>query len=202
MDELLAVIENCVECNSFTYREALKFHPKACILFESQRFLTPPVKNLFIAEAPPPKEPRYFYNTTIYGGTLRRGLFNLLGISDYGKKGLEVFRQENFLVDTIKCRLNKKMAGNKVPKEVIERCSSRYLQKEIDLIKPKNIILLGETAKRGISQLETFEVLSDCHIKQDCGRIFQCGSYRVILYAYPSFRNKKIMDKKPLHSLL
>jgi len=202
MQEMLQRMEGCNDCSKFKlYCAALKFHPKACFKFSTYKYLKPKVTNLFIAEAPPPTEPRYFYNTDIPAGTLQRGLFKQLGIDDLTKDGLERFCETNFLTDTVKCRVNKGQLGQ-VPTEVINNCCTRFLREEIEYIQPKNIVLLGDTARRGMAHLEGFEELNSFRIKRDCGKTLTIGGYRIILYAYPSIRNAHIFREHPLPQLL
>lgn len=203
MQNLLDQIEQCTDCSKFkVYCQALKFNPKACTHFNAYSLLkSGSVTNLFIAEAPPATEPRYFYNTEIPPGTLRRGLFKQLGIGDCTKKGLEIFLENNFLTDTIKCRLQKGELGQ-VPIEIINNCVNRFLREEIEYIQPKNIVLLGDTARRGLSQLGGFEQLNTYRVKRDCGKVIQLKNYRVVLYAYPSARNSNVLKDHPLLELL
>ena len=203
MQSLPQRLEKCSDCSKFkVYCKALKFQPKGCINFKAYDYLKlGKVRNLFIAEAPPPVEPRYFYNNDIPAGTLRRGLFKELGINDYTKKGLETFCEQNFLTDTIKCRLQKGETGQ-VPREIISNCISRFLKEEIECVKPKNIVLLGDTARRGLGKLEEFSELNELRVKRDCGKIQYIKSYRVILYVYPITRNINAMKEHPLAELL
>ena len=200
---MLHRLEGCNDCSKFKlYCAVLKFNPKACFKFNAYAYLKPgKVSNLFIAEAPPPTEPRYFYNTDIPAGTLRRGLFKQLRIDDLTRNGLEKFCETNFLTDTIKCRLNKGQLGQ-VPIEIIKNCAGRFLGEEIESIQPRNIVLLGDTARRGLGQLEGFEELNEFRVKKDCGKTLTINKFRVVLYAYPSDRNKRIMSQQPLSKLL
>jgi len=203
MQGMLERLERCSDCSKFKlYCKALKFEPKACLKFNAYTLLKPKkITNLFIAEAPPPTEPKYFYNTDIPAGTLRRGLFKELGIGDLTIKGIETFCEENFLTDTIKCRLNKGQLGE-VPMEIIRNCATRFLREEIECIKPKNIVLLGDTARRGLGQLEEFGELNQLRVKKDCGKTLTIGNYRIILYTYPSARNTNITRDHPLSRIL
>jgi uracil-DNA glycosylase family 4 len=203
MQDMLRRLQCCKDCSKFSlYCSALKFEPKACFEFNAYAWLKPQkITNLFIAEAPPATEPRYFYNTDIPAGTLRKGLFKQLGIEDFTKKGIETFCENNFLTDTIKCRLNKARLGQ-VPIELISNCATRFLREEIDWIKPKRIVLLGDTARRGIAQLEQFKLLNNLRVKKDCGKILTIGNYKIVLFAYPNTRNSKITKKHSLSTLL
>jgi hypothetical protein len=202
LQDIFAQIEQCTDCQNFgKYNQRLKYSPKACIHFNVVDYHNcGKVRNLFIAEAPPFAEPKYFYNPNSAVGSLRRGLFKELCIKDCSGKGLEQFSKENLLIDTIKCRLDKGKSG--VPKKVLANCTSRFLGREIDGIKPKNIILLGDTAKRGLEQLKGYEVLSGYQVKRDCGKTLQANNYNIILYAYPSTRNIPITKNHPLKPLL
>jgi hypothetical protein len=203
MQYIIRKLECCSDCIKFKiFGEGLKCEPKACLEFNAYKFLeSKRITNLFIAEAPPPTEPKYFYNMEIRPGSLRRGLFKQLGISDLSRKGLEAFCQSNFLTDTIKCRLNKGQLG-RVPDEIISNCVSRFLREEIDYIGPKNIVVLGDTARKGLATLEEFKELSELRIKKDCGKKLSLGNYTVVLYAYPSTRNTPIFQQHPLIKLL
>jgi hypothetical protein len=69
MRDFLDSLENCEDCRKFGkhYEDILSFRPKASIVFHAYDICKPSnIKNLFIAEAPPWKEPKYFYNTEIY----------------------------------------------------------------------------------------------------------------------------------------
>jgi hypothetical protein len=202
MQDIHQKLGSCKDCSKFKlYCRALKCEPKASLKFNAYAFLKPKITNLFIAEAPPPTEPRYFYNTDIPAGTLRRGLFKELGINDLTRKGLEQFCENNFLTDTIKCRLNKGLIGQ-VPIEIINNCVNRFLREEIEIIQPKNIVILGDTARRGLGQLEEFKELNGLRVERDCGKTLTIDSQRVILYTYPSARNTNITRKHPLLQLL
>jgi uracil-DNA glycosylase len=131
---------------------------------------------------------------------LRRGLFEQLKIGNYTERGLAVFSEENFLVDTIKCRLEK--GKSKVPIEIINNCVRQFLREEIESIHSKRIVLLGDTARRGLVSLSEFNTLNQCRVKRDCGKIIRVKDYIVILYVYPSTRNTNEMKAHPLLELL
>jgi uracil-DNA glycosylase len=59
---------------------------------------------------------------------------------------------------------------------------NEFLREEIEFIHPDNIVLLGDTARRGLGQLDGFEGLDRYRVKRDCGKIIQVGNYRVVLY--------------------
>jgi Uracil DNA glycosylase superfamily len=203
MQDLSQRIARCSDCKKFRlYCRALKFQPKACIVFRAYDCIKfGRVRNLFIAEAPPSTEPRYFYNLGIQPGALKRGLFKQLGIADLAKEGLETFCEENFLTDTIKCRLNKRELG-RVPVEIINNCTNLFLREEIEFVNPKNVILLGDTARRGLARFNEFGELNGLKVKRDCGKILNINGYRVILYVYPNYRNIGALKKHPLIELL
>jgi hypothetical protein len=201
MRDFLDRLENCEDCRKFGkhYEDILSFRPKASIVFHAYDICKPSdIKNLFIAEAPPWKEPKYFYNTEIEAGALRKGLFDQLEIKDkyYGKRGLEVFSKECFLVDTIKCRLKK--THSNPPSRVLANCAERFLLDEIKSLKPNRIITLGKTAKRGLEQFSEFEALKSYEVKADCGRAIRVRDYAVILYVFPNARNSNVMKAHPL----
>lgn len=183
------------------YEEILKFKPKASIQFHAYDSWRPSkVKNLFIAEAPPWDEPKYFYNTDVKAGVLRKKLFDQLKIADCGKSGLEAFSKESFLIDTIKCRLKKQ--NSNPPAKVIANCAKRFLLKEVQSLKPERIVVLGKTAKQGLEQFSEFKALTRYRIKVDCGKRIQVKDLTVILYVFPTTRNVNSMRKHPLGKVL
>jgi hypothetical protein len=199
MQSVLDRLKECEDCRRFGrhFEEILKFKPKASIFFHAYDIWRPrKIKNLFIAEAPPWNEPKYFYNTEIEAGVLRKGLFDQLRIADYGKSGLETFSEECFLVDTIKCRLKK--PDSNPPRLVIANCAKRFLLGEIQSLKPERIVILGKTAKQGLEQFNEFEALKRYKIRADCGTRIQVQDYSFILYVFPTTRNSNAMAKHPL----
>jgi uracil-DNA glycosylase family 4 len=196
-------LRECEDCRKFGrhYEEILNFAQKASIHFNAYKICqNRNIRNLFIAEAPPWEEPKYFYNTEIEAGALRKGLFDQLKIKDYTKCGLKTFNEECFLTDTIKCRLKKTHPNP--PSEVIANCAKRFLLHDIESLKPKNIVVLGNTAKKGLEQFSEFEALRKFRVKKDCGRKIRVKDYTVVLYVFPNDMNSNVMKGHPLIELL
>jgi DNA polymerase len=62
-------------------------------------------------------------------------------------------REEVFISNVVKCR----PPGNRPPtKGEIEICYNTYLSKQIHLLKPKVVLLLGKTAIRAVTGLKAF----------------------------------------------
>lgn len=202
MNNFYEEIEECEDCRKFGNRveSSLKFQPKACIVFHAySKWCPKEIENLFIAEAPPFQEPKYFYNTEIKSGILRKGLLAQLKIDDQ-TEGFETFSKRNFLIDAIKCRLDKD--SSRVPPEIIKNCANRFLRREISSLKPKRIILLGDTAKQGLACLSEYAFINQYRVKQDCGTTIEVNGCKIILYMYPSTRNLREMKAHPLANLL
>lgn len=169
--------------------------PKPYVKFHVlERWKPTKVKVLFIAESPPKDgDGGYFYNAKTEG-RLRNKIFNLLDIhEEKAEKGLQRFKKRNFfLIDTVKCRLDKSKRKS-VPQKVIKRCAENFLQKEIDDLKPGKICVLGRTALKGLRALTTFgKGLNEIRkITEYCGKELTISGYEIILCVFPSNRNRK-----------
>lgn len=169
--------------------------PKPYVKFQVlERWRPTKVKVLFIAESPPKDgNEGYFYNEKTEG-RLKDKIFNLLDIpEEKAERGLERFKQRNFLlIDTVKCRLDKSQ-GKSPPPYVIKRCAENFLQKEIDGLKPDKICVLGRTALKGLKAITTFRkgLNGVRKITEHCGKELTISGYEIILCVFPSNRNRK-----------
>jgi uncharacterized phage protein (TIGR02220 family) len=145
-------IENCQLC--IQYANAIDFKEKPCIVFQVEKqWLPSKVTVLFLAESPPWSKDRYFYKTDMTGNKthLQKEVLrylNLASLQEFKAKGY-------FLIDAIKCRLNKQV-NEHVPTPVLGNCANRFLQKELDSFNPSTIFVLGNSAKHALEQLAFF----------------------------------------------
>jgi uracil-DNA glycosylase len=149
---ILHEIEACQRCIRLRIPDRLYTSEKPYVKFQVEQHWKPEdgnIKVLFIAESPPwSGKQSYFYNpnTLEKSSGLRKGVFKYLKI-----KSLEEFRGEGyFLIDAIKCRLNKKKSNTNVSKEVSKTCSEQFLEREIRELKTKTIFVLGNSAKKAL----------------------------------------------------
>lgn len=188
LNETLREIERCTKCGNIypNYAEALDCRNKACTEFGViEEWLPERVRTLFIAEAPPWRRPRYFYNEGAED-SLRTGLFSILKIGD-----LREFKDSgNFLIDAVKCRFNK--GGKFIPKTIIHTCSRSYLRKEIDALEPERIFVLGQTALVGLQTIFRDSSLGKYKsMIKSCGSEINVSGYDVIISLYPSDQNRR-----------
>jgi uracil-DNA glycosylase family 4 len=194
-------LDNCKYCGEESKAFLREFN-KPCMKSEAHHEWKPDTVNvLFIAESPPGHERRYFYNMNTRNIT-REKLLDLLEM-----KGLGKFRGEGyFLTDTIKCRLRKQGRGRSFPSYIADNCATRFLYSEIQLLKPKTIVLLGKTAKQRLQRFPEFEKLRTYRKVEDyCGEKIHTEHQTVIMYAFPRQRNPRVIQKilaKPLADLL
>jgi len=186
-------IRQCEDCEK--YAQVLCTKPKPYVRFNVlEKWKPAKVKVLFIAESPPKDgNERYFYNEKTEG-RLKKKIFNLLDIrEDTAEKGLQRFKERNFfLIDTLKCRLDKSKKKY-IPQKVIKSCTEDFLQQEIDDLKPDKICILGRTALRGLKALTTFRKgLNNIRkITEHCGKEATISGYELVLCVFPSNRNRK-----------
>ena len=182
-------IEVCQRCVHFESPERLNISEKPYVKFQVEQIWKPKdgsINVLFIAESPPWNgKQNYFYNpNTLKKRTgLRKEVFKHLNIDS-----LEHFKAKGyFLIDAIKCRLNKEKPHTNVPKEVLKTCSEQFLKREIAELKPNpTIFVLGNSAKEALQQFSEFRKLQ-CHKVTDEDDFDEILSgYRVILCPFPS----------------
>ena len=186
-------IQQCKDC--IKYPQVLCTKPKPYVKFNVLENWKPiKVKVLFIAESPPKdRDEAYFYNDKTEG-RLKDKIFNLLYIrEETAEKRLQRFKERNFfLIDTLKCRLDKSKTKY-IPQKVIKSCAENFLQQEIDDLKPDKICVLGRTALKGLKALTAFRKgLNDIRkITEHCGKELTMSGYKIILCVFPSNRNRK-----------
>lgn len=186
-------IRQCEDCKK--YAQVLCTKPKPYVKFDVlEKWKPAKVKVLFIAESPPKDgDEAYFYNDQTEG-RLKDKIFNLLYIrEETAEKRLQRFKERNFfLIDTLKCRLDKSKKKY-IPQKIIKSCAENFLQQEIDDLKPDKICVLGKTALRGLKALTTFRGgLSEIRkITENCGKELAISGYEIVLCVFPSNRNRK-----------
>jgi uracil-DNA glycosylase len=149
------------------------------------------VKVLFIAESPPWNgKQRYFYNQTVVENrtNLQKEVREYLGL-----KSLEEFRSEGyFLIDAIKCRLNKSEKKS-VPRRVLRTCANKFLHKEITDLRPATIFILGNSSKHAVEEFSEFQDLKKHEIRDDYDK--NLLGYRVILCPYPGAQTRTCINE-------
>ena len=185
-------INFCKKCLDLEFSSRLNFVGKPFVKFQVEKIWKPKqVKVLFVAESPPWNgKQSYFYNQNQGDNrtNLRKEVLSLLNL-----KSLEEFKTKGYyLIDVIKCRLNKKVKKN-IPKEVIMTCSDQFLEKEIKQLKPKKIFVLGNTAKKALQRMSKFKELSYHKVTDN----YEAGlfGYHVILSVYPGGQTRKYQNK-------
>ena len=182
----------CKKCLDLEFSSRLNFVGKPFVKFQVEEIWKPKqVKVLFVAESPPWNgKQSYFYNQNQGDNrtNLRKEVLSLLNL-----KSLEEFKTKGYyLIDVIKCRLNKKVKKN-IPKEVIMTCSDQFLEKEIKQLKPKKIFVLGNTAKKALQRMLKFKELSYHKVTDN----YEAGlsGYHIILSVYPGGQTRKYQNK-------
>ena len=185
-------INFCKKCLDLEFSSRLNFVGKPFVKFQVEEIWKPKqVKVLFVAESPPWNgKQSYFYNQNQGDNrtNLRKEVLSLLNL-----KSLEEFKTKGYyLIDVIKCRLNKKVKKN-IPKEVIMTCSNQFLEKEIKQLKPKKIFVLGNTAKKALQRMSKFKELSYHKVTDN----YEAGlsGYHIILSVYPGGQTRKYQNK-------
>jgi uracil-DNA glycosylase len=182
-------IASCQECIYSERAGRIKTIDKPYVFFQVDKKWLPKqgVKVLFVAESPPWNgERRYFYNTLSIGkrAGLRKEVLRWLNLPS-----IEAFKEDGyFLIDAIKCRLNKKNYSS-VPSEVLKKCSAKFLGEEIRIFRPETVFVLGNSAKKALENLQTtsgfleFGDLQSHKVTEDYDKML--SGYRVILCVYP-----------------
>lgn len=169
----------------------LDTHQKPYVQFDVARKWKPDrVKVLFIAESPPWNEKRrYFYNPNVVEKriNLRKEVLKYLNLSS-----LEEFKKKGyFLVDTIKCRLKKRVPLRIA--RISRTCVNQFLHREIEELKPRTIFVLGNTAKKALQRFAEFEELKEHKVSE--GYDENLAGYRVILSVFPGGQTRKYRNE-------
>lgn len=183
-------ISNCHKCAGIE-ENRLKTDDKPYVKFQvEQKWRPEKIKVMFVAESPPWNgKQRYFYNEIDEKRiNLRKEVLKHLNL-----KSLKDFKEEGyFLIDAIKCRLNKKRK-KKVPRQVLQNCSNQFLMNEIMSLKPLTIFVLGKSAKQALQQHMEFQDLQNHKVTEDYDK--KLSGYRVILSIYPGGQTRTYQPK-------
>lgn len=174
----------CDRCRRFEGKIAID---KPYLRFQVEAKWRPSrVKVLFVAESPPWDKERYFYKKDMTGnGTnLQKELFRYLDLAS-----LEDFKGRGyFLIDAIKCRLNKRYGKEHVPSDVLFTCADTFLLQEIQEIRPETLFVLGNSAKTALQNLPPFGELAGHKVTEGFDQAL--SGYRVILSVYPGGKTR------------
>ena len=194
---LSARIDNCTKCVDLglASSDRLDTHQKPYIDFDVEKRWKPgKVSVLFIAESPPWNgKQRYFYNPDVVEKriNLRKEVLkylNLNSLKEFTDKGY-------FLVDTIKCRLNKSKKI-KTPLRITsisKVCAEQFLRREIEELKPPTIFVLGNTAKKALQRFPEFKELKEHKVTEDYDE--NLSGYHVILCVFPGGQTRKYRNE-------
>jgi uracil-DNA glycosylase family 4 len=116
---------------------------------------------------------------------------------------IDIDREEIFMTNILRCVLPK---GRRPRQDEIEACTP-FLDREIDLIKPKIISTLGYFAARYI--FEKYDVKSELRFPEVCGRVFSSNDKTIIPLRHPaallydnSLHRKMVKNYSKLRKLL
>jgi uracil-DNA glycosylase family 4 len=155
--------------------EGLAAHIRACVLCPLHESRTnavpgdgkPSAKVMIIGEAPGKDEDE---TGSPFVGASGRFLNSVL-------EGTGLDRGDLFITNTVKCRPPK----NRTPKKLeVDTCTSNYLFKQIELIGPKLIMLLGGVAAK--------KVLGVKSVNEARGRVIEREGRRYIVTYHPAVR--------------
>jgi hypothetical protein len=177
-------LQLCDRCRGFEGKIAID---KPYLRFQvEEKWLPNQVTVLFVAESPPWDKERYFYKQDMTGnGTnLQKELFRYLNLCS-----LEEFKARGYyLIDSIKCRLNKRGGKEHVPHQVLTACAGTFLLAEIKELKPQTIFVLGNSAKKALQTLPPFTNLADHKVTEGFDETL--NGYRVVLSVYPGGKTR------------
>jgi hypothetical protein len=177
-------LQLCDRCRRFEGKIAID---KPYLRFQvGEKWRPIQVKVLFVAESPPWDKERYFYKPDMTGnGTnLQKELFRYLNVNS-----LEEFKSRGYyLIDAIKCRLNKRGGKEHIPDSVLTTCAGTFLLAEIEELKPDAIFVLGNSAKKALQNLPPFMELANHKVTESFDELL--SGYRVILSVYPGGKTR------------
>jgi len=189
MDQVISSkLQSCSRCRRFEGKVAVD---KPFLRFQVEEKWKPSVvKVLFVAESPPWDKERYFYKQDMTGnGTnLQKELFRYLNLNS-----LEEFKAKGYyLIDAVKCRINKRGGKEHIPQEVITACGATFLLDEIKELQPRAIFVLGNSAKKALQNLPPFTELASHKVTEDYDELLT--GTRVILCVYPGGKTRAHVD--------
>ena len=146
-EEVQKDVWNCTECRKSEFGEVRCEPPNKTPTVSPSK-----ISVLFISEAPPASG-QYFYDES-QEDRLRENLFCILSRLGFHLDNVENFVSSGFyLVPTVKCPSQKNGSNRSPRKRVVRLCVNKHLKREIPLIKPAGICLLGRIALYGFSRI-------------------------------------------------
>ena len=195
LSDLIRKCTRCIDLGIASF-DRLNTHQKPFVQFDAERKWKPinKVGVLFVAESPPwDGKQRYFYNTDDVEKrtNLKKEVLKYLDL-----KSLEEFKDKGyFLVDTIKCRLNKSKKI-KTPLRITgisKTCAKQFLHREIEELKPHIIFVLGNTAKKALQRFSEFKELKEHKVSEEYDE--NLSGYHVILSVFPGGQTRKYRNQ-------
>jgi len=185
-------LNGCKDCRKFATSSTLERwnFQKPCIKYRTHIDWKPErVKVVFIAEAPPGTSEGYFYEPKPiegYAEILRNHLLGLLGINhDDIEQALKEFKKNGyFLTDAIKCRCDKGDRSHP-PKALAGNCGRKWLERELWILEPHKICILGKTAKEAQEVVPGYEELRTKTVGPNCGETLDARR-PVLVWVFPS----------------
>jgi len=185
----LSTCEDCRKLAKSSTLERWNFQ-KPCIKYKTHIDWKPEhVKVAFIAEAPPGTSEGYFYEPKPvegYAQILRNHLLDLLGINrDNIEQAIKDFKTSgSFLTDAIKCRCDKGGRSHP-PKTLARNCGGKWLERELRILQPDRICILGRTGKEALEVVPGYEELQTKTVGPDCGEVVNARK-PVLVWVLPS----------------
>jgi DNA polymerase len=99
-------------------------------------------------------------------------------------EALEMKRAEVFITNTVKCR----PPGNRSPQPEESECCSRYLERQIELLKPKVIVALGRVAAGTLLK-------SEFNLNSLRGRVHQVQNTPLVVTYHPNYLLRNPIEK-------
>jgi len=184
----------CTDCKRFD--SSIKLEKwnfgKPCTQYRTHTAWRPEhVKVVYVAESPPGTSEGYFYepkHVEGYSEILRDHLFDLLEIDRSGiEQALKVFKERGyFLTDAVKCRCDKGERSHP-PKTLAVNCGRKWLERELEILQPDRICVLGKTGKEALEVVPGYELLKEKKVGRDCGTILNARK-SVLIWVFPSDR--------------
>ena len=197
LDQLKYMILNCNYCHKRLYLGIQVLKSKPCIEYKTyDKWLkldeTGRLNVLFIAESPLPSQ-SFFYNVNEKNDLREKLLINALQFED-DFEGLFLFKHFGyFLTDAIKCRVRKK--DGTIPHRIIKKCSP-FLSQELSILKPRKIVVLGQTALKALylaskqfrEKLDKLRLrdIKLSYVRTHYSKIIETQTYKIFITSFPS----------------
>jgi uracil-DNA glycosylase len=108
---------------------------------------------------------------------------------------LKDFRDQGyFLSDGVKCRCDKGGRSHP-PSELADNCGRKWLGREIDILNPDRICVLGKTALEALQVVHGYKSLEPMSVGKNCRAIVD-ASRPVLVWVFPGRRNSQYSTAK------